>query len=802
MNYTPLNRNTRRSATRNRIATKMACLCLVVGFLHACGGGGGDGGDPGGGGGGGGGTPSFTVNTNAGDGGSISPASASVTQGSTASFTIIPLENYTTESVSGCGGSLSGDTYTTGAISSACTVTATFAPRTYTVTTSVSGGGSITPGNATVEHGQTAEFTVTADPGFVIELVSGCAGTLSGNTFVTGPVTANCIVSAQFLTEAGAPPGVVGTLSWLAPLPHGNQVNDLHVFDENRLIAVANNGAITITNDAGQTWEQIASPTGEHLNSVYFIGDTGWIVGMNGTILRSVDGGQSWNPSESWGHPTGFNAVYFVDESTGWAVGGGTFGNTKIAKSTDGGVTWVGQASDTGTSILYDLSFIDDQTGWIVGAGGTVIRTTDGGQTWVNQDSGTTVVLRAVHFVDAQTGWIGRQNGVMRTDDGGQTWTVQDTGGGNFQHLHFLDANVGWAIGLQHIMFTANGGQNWTRLAQNRLQPTTSAYFLDPLAGFGSGTGGNVLRTADGGDNWNYIAGEVNTFHSMSFISANTGWGVGPRRSVFRTTDGGLSWTAQDAGTGTDSFNDVQFLGESLGWVVGDTDRVFLTTDGGTQWQEIQSGLPNRTRLESVHFIDAQRGWIVGRDVPGTRPTEIVIARTEDGGATWERLDDEREGELRAVHFVSATLGWAVGLRGGTSIGDRGIILHTTDGGVTWQQQADGLGALNDVFFVDAQHGWATGVNELLHTSDGGATWTSHGAQVIGRSGLSVYFSDREHGWVVGSAGLILQTLDGGVNWQSRTMTTNQLNKVLLHDETVGWISGMNALLKYTHDPG
>ncbi|WP_111642532.1 WD40/YVTN/BNR-like repeat-containing protein [Marinimicrobium alkaliphilum] len=776
-------------------ARRLAWICIAVLLLHGCGGGGG--GDSGGG---GGGTQNFIVSTSAGTGGSISPSSTSVTQGATATFTVTPESNHTLISVSGCGGSLSGNTYTTGPITGTCTLTATFALQTYTVTTNVTAGGSVTPGNASVEHGQTAEFAITADTGFEIDLVSGCGGTLAGFMFTTAPVTAHCIVSAQFISESGAPPGMVGALNWLAPLPHGNLVNDLHVFDDNRIIAVANNGSITLTNDGGQTWERMGSPSAEHLHAVYFIGDTGWIVGAGGTILRSIDGGQSWNP-EAWGAQTNFNAVYFVDELTGWAVGGGTFGSTKIAKSTDGGVTWSGQASDTGTSPLYDVSFISDQMGWIVGAGGTIIHTTDGGQSWVNQDSGTTIVLRAVHFVDAHTGWVGRQNGVMRTDDGGQSWTLQDTGGGNFQHLYFLDENVGWAVALQRIMFTTNGGQNWTRIAQNRLQPTTSSYFVDASIGFGSGTGGNVLHTVDGGDNWAYIAGEANTFHSMSFVSESVGWGVGPRQSVFRTADGGLSWTAQDAGAGTDSFNDVHFIDSSLGWIVGDTDRIFRTTDGGNQWQEIPTGLPNRTRLESVHFIDAQRGWVVGRDVPGTRPTEIIIARTADGGETWERLDDEREGELRAVHFASETLGWAVGLRGGTSIGDRGIILHTADGGLTWQQQADGLGAINDIYFVDAQYGWATGVNELLHTLNGGATWTSMSNRVTGRSGLSVNFFDRDHGWVVGSAGLILQTVDGGASWQSRVMTTNQLNKVLLYSEAVGWISGTNALLKYTNDP-
>ena len=67
-----------------------------------------------------------TVNTSIGANGSISPSSASVLQGSATSFIITPSTNYAIASASGCQGSLSGNIYTTGAITGACTVTVQF----------------------------------------------------------------------------------------------------------------------------------------------------------------------------------------------------------------------------------------------------------------------------------------------------------------------------------------------------------------------------------------------------------------------------------------------------------------------------------------------------------------------------------------------------------------------------------------------------------------------------------------------------------------------------------------------------
>ncbi len=98
---------------------------------------------------------SYTVSTSAGTGGSISPTSASVSHGSNTSFTISPSAGYSISSVSGCSGSLSGSTYTTGAITGACTVSASFslnAPLMQNVTISST---NITPDNST-------QYTISA----------------------------------------------------------------------------------------------------------------------------------------------------------------------------------------------------------------------------------------------------------------------------------------------------------------------------------------------------------------------------------------------------------------------------------------------------------------------------------------------------------------------------------------------------------------------------------------------------------------------------------------------------------------
>jgi len=70
----------------------------------------------------------FKVTATAGVGGSITPASSSVDEGSIATLTVTPDVGFSIDGVSGCSGILSGNTYTTGAIIGDCMVNANFAP--------------------------------------------------------------------------------------------------------------------------------------------------------------------------------------------------------------------------------------------------------------------------------------------------------------------------------------------------------------------------------------------------------------------------------------------------------------------------------------------------------------------------------------------------------------------------------------------------------------------------------------------------------------------------------------------------
>lgn len=94
--------------------------------------------------------------------------------------------------------------------------------------------------------------------------------------------------------------------------------------------------------------------------------------------------------------------------------------------------------------------------------------------------------------------------------------------------------------------------------------------------------------------------------------------------------------------------------------------------------------------------------------------------------AIWEPVNYPEDVPLTDVFFVNADVGWA---SGGTTAG--GVIISTQDGGDHWTAQwGDPHGADTKAlgfFFLDASHGWVRqGYNDLLHTADG-KLWAAGG---------------------------------------------------------------------------
>jgi photosystem II stability/assembly factor-like uncharacterized protein len=102
--------------------------------------------------------------------------------------------------------------------------------------------------------------------------------------------------------------------------------------------------------------------------------------------------------------PTGtFNAIYFINNLEGWVVGDQGI----IAKTINGGGSWTVQRIPGSGSSLFDVFFLNANEGWAVGANGTILHTINGGTTWTLEANGlTTAFLTGVHFTSSTNGYI------------------------------------------------------------------------------------------------------------------------------------------------------------------------------------------------------------------------------------------------------------------------------------------------------------------------------------------------------------------------------------------------------------
>lgn len=300
-------------------------------------------------------------------------------------------------------------------------------------------------------------------------------------------------------------------------------------------------------------------------------------------------------------------------------------------------------------------------------------------------------------------------------------------------------------------------------------QKLNDIFFVDQLEGWACGNDGTILHTTNGGVLWALqSSGTTVNLNSIFFTDNENGWIGGNASSivpvnVLRTTDGGTNWEAVTIASFAVNVNGIHFSDPMTGWAVGESGRVFYTADGGTSWV-LQSGGPGtgtgNNLLYDVHFSDGLNGCISG--------WQGTMFCTADGGANWTLRQTPYSGPFRAVHMFSDQVGWAVG---GNSNGN-GTIWQTSDAGANWDWQTFGVANqtqnyLRDVYFTDENNGWAVGglgFAYVFRTANGGEEWGSEGSfQLIGNFIFNaVHFTDTDHGWVAGDGGVVLRYLNEG----------------------------------------
>jgi photosystem II stability/assembly factor-like uncharacterized protein len=393
---------------------------------------------------------------------------------------------------------------------------------------------------------------------------------------------------------------------------------------------------------------------------------------------------------------------------------------------------------------------------------------------------------------------FGNGSAVSLSTDAGITWSISyiDSNARDIYDVIFPDQNTGYLVGTGGlIMKTTNGGENWMYQASGVTGTLWDVDFINNDTGYAVGASGNILKTTDGGNIWSVSVYGTTTIYKVHFVndtliflgSASTTTG-----RLLRSTNGGTTWDNITANiTGLDgTVRGIHFLDENTGWISNSTGKIFKTIDGGASGGIIYDIGSTTATIYEVKFLNANDGYAMS--------TAGRVLKTTNGGTNWDLIQTDATENLfgLGIQGVNSELSTPV-LIGG----DIGTILTSSDDGVSWQMRNSSV--TNEILyrlcFPTELVGYAVGgsittgnsFGDILKTTNSGTTWTKLPFDPGYRT-YSVFFLNENLGYVgvQGPTGLY-KTTNGGQDWiQLNTGTgtsSSSIYDIKFYDQNLGF---------------
>jgi photosystem II stability/assembly factor-like uncharacterized protein len=280
------------------------------------------------------------------------------------------------------------------------------------------------------------------------------------------------------------------------------------------------------------------------------------------------------------------------------------------------------------------------------------------------------------------------------------------------------------------VISTENYSQGiWERIDSPTDQFLKSTHFVDSLYGFflnrnlgwavawksdAPPYGTIILTTTNGGGIWqNSAYRDENIFmNCVLFLDSLTGWMGGSPHTLVKTTDGGGNWEQADVDSTNLSFFpvlNISFYNEQYGFACGGlfdaAGVIWKTTNGGDRWTPIDPLYAPPDEIWQMHFFDSLNVIGVGGD-PDQFGAGFI--NTTDAGISWDYNEIGILGAVKAVSFRTGSEGWA-------PIPQASSMVYTLDSAKTWTEiNVPDSAALYDLIFPDSLHGFAVGVEGAI----------------------------------------------------------------------------------------
>jgi len=495
----------------------------------------------------------------------------------------------------------------------------------------------------------------------------------------------------------------------------------------------------------------------------------------------------------------------FRPEMTNWQATNGPFGglvkslaansttlfagtsNGGVFRSIDGGRSW--QASNTGLT-TFDARVIlaTDRFLYLVSDQSVIWRSADNGSSWQRASSffapasdRTETTVRSL-FVSGGLLYAGTQSGVYRSADDGTTW-IDINGSGN-TNLPFMarevtsigangfDIFVGSGAGVHRASFL-NAGVTWSAATSGLGAQPVDALLITGVAMFVA-TPTGIFRSENNGSSWQ----RMNTITARRLVAQGRSIFAGSGNTVFRSDDNGFSWTPVFTATGfTNIFSLVAAGGNVL---TGTTSGIFRSADNGQTWQENNMGI-NGLRINALNVLTT-----VVPSIERTRRNTLLagtdngIFRSINNGADWTSANQGLTNQFVACLTTFTTPSGQVTLAGTTG----GGVFRSTDGGITWTpsnraasvQGGNSLEGrlINRVERIMGRFVFACASVGLFRSNDDGLSWSFVGIPDMNVRGITevagilfagvfeggVYMSrDTGRTWTLSNTGLTSRTI-------------------------------------------
>ncbi|MCW3104301.1 MAG: repeat-associated core domain protein [Bacteroidetes bacterium] len=256
----------------------------------------------------------------------------------------------------------------------------------------------------------------------------------------------------------------------------------------------------------------------------------------------------------------------------------------------------------------------------------------------------------------------------------------------------FVNANRGYTSGFidlgggntRSIMYmSTNGGNNWTKMNNTVAADLNDVFFVDSSTAFAVGSKGVILKTSDGGANWdakNLYGTYPQDLYAVCFSSASNGVVAGVKSAsyagIYYTSNGGTTYTAATTSS--------LAAGDTITGMVYDGSKYYITTK------------------------NAGRGG-------------IYYSTT---GSSWTAVTAKRAGDLAKVHFMNGASPAAV------AVGEDGTFLRSPSvSSIGFYVVTTGISKpFRDVYFKDINYGVAiidssANKGQIWKTEDAGNHW-------------------------------------------------------------------------------